>query len=68
MLAYHVAEGLFRSNELPPTLTMIHGGTVTITPDGENIRVNEATVTEANIAASNGVIHAIDQVLIPPPG
>ncbi len=68
VLAYHVAEGLFRSNELPPTLTMIHGGTVTITPDGENIRVNEATVTEANIAASNGVIHAIDQVLIPPPG
>ena len=35
------------------------GGTVTVGSDG-------ATVVQADVEASNGVIHAIDKVLIPP--
>lgn len=31
-----------------------------------NVSVNEATVVQADVQASNGVIHAIDQVLLPP--
>ena len=32
---------------------------------GKGVRVNEATVAKADIAASNGVIHVIDAVLLP---
>ena len=31
-----------------------------------NVTVSEATVVQADVQASNGVIHAIDQVLLPP--
>ena len=31
--------------------------------DGDRLMVNNATVVEANIAASNGVIHVVDQVI-----
>ena len=34
--------------------------------DGSSVRINGATVTEADIMADNGIIHAIDQVLTPP--
>jgi uncharacterized surface protein with fasciclin (FAS1) repeats len=32
----------------------------------QQIAVNDASVTQPNIQASNGVIHAINEVLIPP--
>ncbi|MEO0355240.1 MAG: fasciclin domain-containing protein, partial [Cyanobacteria bacterium P01_A01_bin.3] len=32
---------------------------------GDEVTVNDATVSTADITASNGVIHAIDMVLIP---
>jgi uncharacterized surface protein with fasciclin (FAS1) repeats len=31
-----------------------------------NVSVNEATVVQADVQASNGVIHAVNQVLLPP--
>ena len=34
--------------------------------DGSTVMINDATVTTADIAASNGVIHVIDKVLLPP--
>ena len=34
--------------------------------DGGNVMINDAKVTAADIAASNGVIHVIDTVLLPP--
>lgn len=37
-----------------------------IVNDANGIRVNRATVIDADIEADNGVIHAIDQVLLPP--
>jgi transforming growth factor-beta-induced protein len=30
------------------------------------VKVNDATVTTADVAASNGVIHVIDAVIVPP--
>jgi len=44
----------------------VNGSDVTITVDGETVMVNEATVTAVDIPASNGVIHVIDSVLLPP--
>ena len=44
----------------------VNGATVAITIDGETVLVNDATVAETDILASNGVIHVIDTVLLPP--
>jgi transforming growth factor-beta-induced protein len=35
--------------------------------DGETLRIGPATVVTADIEADNGIIHAIDAVLLPPP-
>ena len=42
-----------------------HGGPITILVKGGNIMVDGATVIDANIEASNGLIHVIDGVMIP---
>jgi uncharacterized surface protein with fasciclin (FAS1) repeats len=34
--------------------------------DGDNVMVNDANVTTVDILGSNGVIHVIDSVLLPP--
>jgi uncharacterized surface protein with fasciclin (FAS1) repeats len=44
----------------------VNGATVLITVDGEMVMVNEANVVAVDIFGSNGVIHVIDQVLLPP--
>ena len=50
------------------SVTTVSGADVAITIDGGAVMVNDATVVAADIAASNGVIHIIDTVLIPPAG
>ena len=45
--------------------TTVNGADVTISV-GDSVMVNEATVTTADIEASNGVIHVIDAVILPP--
>jgi uncharacterized surface protein with fasciclin (FAS1) repeats len=42
----------------------VQGGEVTIMLEG-GAKVNDATITTPDIAASNGVIHVIDTVLMP---
>ena len=42
----------------------VEGSEVTIATDG-GVKVDKATVTATDIEASNGVIHVIDQVLVP---
>lgn len=44
----------------------VNGASVLVTVDGENVLVNEANVVAVDILASNGVIHVIDSVLLPP--
>jgi uncharacterized surface protein with fasciclin (FAS1) repeats len=57
-----VAAGEVATANGEPFTIAVDGGTVTIT-DGAD---NEATVTATDIEASNGVIHVIDSVLLPP--
>ena len=71
VLTYHVLP-LAAPAELVLTLdgesvTTVAGSDVTITIDGGSVMVNDATVVTPDIQASNGVIHVIDQVLLPPP-
>ncbi len=68
VLKYHVLAGEVRSAQVVTltSATTVQGGTVTITVSGSTVKVNDATVTAVDIDASNGVIHVIDTVLLPP--
>jgi uncharacterized surface protein with fasciclin (FAS1) repeats len=66
ILTYHVVPGSVHAADLVTTssATTVQGTDVTFdTSDG--VKVNDATVTQADIETSNGVIHVIDTVLIP---
>jgi len=66
ILTYHVVAGQVMSGDLSDGMTAVtvNGQSITIGV-GEAVTVNEATVISADIAASNGVIHVIDQVILP---
>lgn len=67
ILTYHVVPGAVMSSDLTEGMTAatVQGATVTFTLEG-GATVNDATITAADIAASNGVIHVIDKVIMPP--
>jgi uncharacterized surface protein with fasciclin (FAS1) repeats len=69
VLAYHVisAESPLVSDQIktPVSLRTLERSEITITKRRGQLYVNSARVVAADIEASNGVIHAIDQVLIP---
>ncbi|WP_375258555.1 fasciclin domain-containing protein [Citreimonas sp.] len=66
ILTYHVVPGAVMSGDLSDGMTAetVEGSEVTISTEG-GVMVNDATVTTADIEASNGVIHVIDSVLMP---
>lgn len=69
LLRYHVVSGQLTSSQLSTgQVKTIEDQTVNVQVDTANnrIAVNDAQVIQANVQASNGVIHAINQVLIPP--
>jgi len=67
ILTYHVVPGAVTSDQLAGQrldAATVNGASVHV--NGTNgVRVNNANVTQADIIASNGVIHRIDTVLIP---
>ena len=67
ILTYHVVPGNVMSTDLTDGMTAetVNGAEVTITV-GDMVMVNDATVTTADIEATNGVIHVIDTVIMPP--
>ena len=67
ILTYHVLPGKVMSTDLTEGLKAktVNGADVTITLDG-GAKVNGAVISTADIAASNGVIHVIDSVILPP--
>lgn len=67
ILTYHVVPGAVMSSDLTEGMTAatVQGANVTFTLDG-GAKVNSANITTADIAASNGVIHVIDTVIMPP--
>ena len=67
ILTYHVVPGKVMSTDLTEGMMAktVQGGEVTITLEG-GAKVNGAPISTADIEASNGVIHVIDQVILPP--
>ncbi|MCC5608415.1 fasciclin domain-containing protein [Nostoc sp. CHAB 5834] len=66
ILTYHVVSGKVLAADVVKlkTATTVEGSDVKI--DASNgVKINDATVATADVAADNGVIHVIDTVLIP---
>jgi len=65
ILTYHVVPAEVMAADVKPgKVKTVEGGELTITTTG-GVKVNDAKVTATDIAASNGVIHVIDKVLVP---
>jgi uncharacterized surface protein with fasciclin (FAS1) repeats len=68
ILLYHVYNGSVESSAVTDglTVTMLNGDEATFSVTSEAVKVGDATVTTADVMASNGIIHVIDTVLTPP--
>jgi uncharacterized surface protein with fasciclin (FAS1) repeats len=66
ILTYHVVSGKVMAADLSDGMEAdsLEGGKLTFHTEG-GVTVNDATVTQADIEADNGVIHVIDSVLMP---
>lgn len=67
ILTYHVVPGKVMSSEaaMLDAAKTVNGKTFKISKDGNDLMVDSARVVKADIQASNGVIHVIDQVILP---
>lgn len=68
ILLYHVVAGDVRAADVVAleSAVTVQGESISITVEGDSVRINDAMVVIADIVASNGVIHVIDAVLLPP--
>lgn len=70
ILTYHVVAGEVDAATAisldGQTAETVNGADIAISVVDGNVMVNDATVIIADVPASNGIIHAIDQVLLPP--
>lgn len=66
VLTYHVVAGKVMAADVKSGKTKtVQGQDLTIMVSSKGVRVNDATVTKTDILATNGVIHVIDQVVMP---
>ncbi|MFB2970071.1 fasciclin domain-containing protein [Aerosakkonema sp. BLCC-F183] len=69
ILTYHVVPGKVLSSDLKTgEVKTVEGSPVRVRVDArkKQVMVNNARVTQADIQASNGVIHVIDKIIVPP--
>jgi uncharacterized surface protein with fasciclin (FAS1) repeats len=67
ILTYHVVSGKVMAADVVKlrTAKTVSGDSVTITARDGKVQVDKANVVKTDIAASNGVIHVIDAVILP---
>jgi uncharacterized surface protein with fasciclin (FAS1) repeats len=67
ILTYHVVPGTVMAADVAKlkTAKTVQGGSLKIAAANGKVMIDKATVTKADITASNGVIHVIDTVLMP---
>lgn len=67
ILQYHVTtsaleKGWFKDGQV---VSMANGAKATMHVDGDTVKINDSTIT-ASVRASNGMLHIVDTVLLPP--
>ena len=67
ILTYHVVAGKVTAAQAMKlsSAKTVNGQSLAISADGGMVKINDATVTKADVMCSNGVIHVIDTVLMP---
>ena len=68
ILLYHVVSGAVMAADVVEldSAATVNGASVSISVSDSGVMINNANVVQADVAASNGVIHIIDAVLLPP--
>ncbi len=68
ILTYHVVAGEVTSDQVAnlSSATTVNGADIAISVAGANVMVNDANVVAVDVRATNGVIHVIDKVILPP--
>lgn len=68
VLTYHVVSGKVLSTDLKDGMNAktVQGENLKVRIKGDHVRFNKSGLVKADVLASNGVIHVIDTVLLPP--
>lgn len=69
LLSYHVVPQELSADQLESGDVETLAGeplTVSVGADAQAVNVNNASVTEPDLVASNGIVHVVDQVILPP--
>jgi len=67
VLTYHVVAGKVMAKDVKPgNVKTVQGSPFAVKVAAGKVMVNDANVTQTDIPASNGVIHVIDKVILPP--
>ena len=68
VLTYHVVPGTVMAVDVAKlsSAKAASGDTLSVKVDGRTVMVNNARVVNTDVVASNGVIHIVDAVLLPP--
>ena len=68
VLEYHLAPGVVTAAQIiqVPNVVTVEGEQVKITAADGSVRINDSRVIQPDLPASNGIIHVIDTLLIPP--
>jgi uncharacterized surface protein with fasciclin (FAS1) repeats len=68
VLQYHVVPGRVSASQVMGMTsgTSVSGQTFRVSTMGNSVMINNATVVKADVMASNGIVHVIDTVLLPP--
>lgn len=67
VLSYHVVPGKVMASQVKNgKATTAQGAAVSLSRAGDFVTVEDAMVQKADIVAANGVVHAVDRVLMPP--
>lgn len=67
ILQYHVSVGVYQASALTDGMTLgqVNGGNIKISVKDGKVMINDKATIIASIQASNGIIHVIDEVLLP---
>lgn len=67
VITYHVVAGkVMAANVKTGSVKTVQGANVALARAGAFVTVEDALVTQADVAATNGVVHVVDRVLMPP--
>lgn len=68
VLNFHIVPGSIKSADIDSnkTLSTLQGGKLNVSKAGDFITVEEGMVVKPDLQATNGIVHVIDTVLIPP--